>query len=425
LTDRQRAILGALPEHLIDDLAEAFLFIAKTEPSYLSGKALDSLLSLVLFFLRRPWAVKSPHLRAKFGQLIMFVFLPSEELTNMERWSANLPVNGPNRFLLDNLSEAALFLAPALLLLYGDVEKTGFYEKINHRRCILTVLKYIWKLSSHRGAFRSIAQTGVSSTGSFVEDSADYFIRFANGLLNETNGLVITTLEKLQEIKKIQTQMQNAEVWGTFSEEDRSQATERLHQAEDQIKSSAGLCHETVHMVNLLTSDEVIRQRFLTGELLPRVASMVLHMLRNLVGSKSLDIKVDNMEQYGFDPKRMLQDVCSTMAHFSTSEEFRKETVSNGYYDGGAPLSKAVATVSKLKILSSDDFALLSALLDGVKAMESDVVSLTSLAAEAPEEFLDQLLYTIMRDPVRLPTSGNILDRLTISQHLLNDENGA
>lgn len=31
---------------------------------------------------------------------------------------------------------------------------------------------------------------------------------------------------------------------------------------------------------------------------------------------------------------------------------------------------------------------------------------------------------TLMRDPVRLPTSGNVVDRSTIAQHLLNDETG-
>jgi hypothetical protein len=44
--------------------------------------------------------------------------------------------------------------------------------------------------------------------------------------------------------------------------------------------------------------------------------------------------------------------------------------------------------------------------------------------ADAPDEFLDPLLMTLMRDPVRLPTSGNIVDRSTIAQHLLNDETG-
>ncbi len=46
------------------------------------------------------------------------------------------------------------------------------------------------------------------------------------------------------------------------------------------------------------------------------------------------------------------------------------------------------------------------------------------LTEDAPEEFLDPLLSTLMKDPVRLPTSGNIVDRSTITQHLLNDETG-
>jgi ubiquitin conjugation factor E4 B len=49
---------------------------------------------------------------------------------------------------------------------------------------------------------------------------------------------------------------------------------------------------------------------------------------------------------------------------------------------------------------------------------------LDALLAEAPDEFIDPLLSTLMRDPVRLPTSGHIVDRSTISQHLLNDEKG-
>ena len=46
------------------------------------------------------------------------------------------------------------------------------------------------------------------------------------------------------------------------------------------------------------------------------------------------------------------------------------------------------------------------------------------LADSAPCEFLDPLMSTIMRDPVRLPTSDHIVDRATIYQHLLNDEKG-
>ncbi|CAM9996054.1 unnamed protein product, partial [Sphacelaria rigidula] len=42
---------------------------------------------------------------------------------------------------------------------------------------------------------------------------------------------------------------------------------------------------------------------------------------------------------------------------------------------------------------------------------------------DVPDEFLDPVLCHVMRDPVLLPTSGTIMDRSTIVQHLLNDSN--
>jgi hypothetical protein len=43
------------------------------------------------------------------------------------------------------------------------------------------------------------------------------------------------------------------------------------------------------------------------------------------------------------------------------------------------------------------------------------------LVLQAPEEFLDPIMATLMRDPVLLPTSRTIVDRSTISRHLLSD----
>lgn len=41
---------------------------------------------------------------------------------------------------------------------------------------------------------------------------------------------------------------------------------------------------------------------------------------------------------------------------------------------------------------------------------------------DAPEEFFDPLMATLMEDPVELPDSHYIIDRVTIEQHLLNDK---
>ena len=37
-----------------------------------------------------------------------------------------------------------------------------------------------------------------------------------------------------------------------------------------------------------------------------------------------------------------------------------------------------------------------------------------------PQEFIDPIMQTIMNDPVLLPTSNTICDRVTINKHLLN-----
>ena len=55
----------------------------------------------------------------------MYLFLPAHALEDAERWSGNKPVEGPHRHILSSHFGAQRHLAPALLLLYGDVEKTG------------------------------------------------------------------------------------------------------------------------------------------------------------------------------------------------------------------------------------------------------------------------------------------------------------
>lgn len=43
------------------------------------------------------------------------------------------------------------------------------------------------------------------------------------------------------------------------------------------------------------------------------------------------------------------------------------------------------------------------------------------LYEDAPDEFLDPLMQTLMQDPVELPNSHTIIDKLTIKKHLMND----
>ena len=42
--------------------------------------------------------------------------------------------------------------------------------------------------------------------------------------------------------------------------------------------------------------------------------------------------------------------------------------------------------------------------------------------SDAPEEFFDAMMYTLMEDPVMLPSSKQVVDRSTIARHLLSSQ---
>lgn len=92
----------------------------------------------------------------------------------------------------------------------------------------------------------------------------------------------------------------------------------------------------------------------------------------------------------------------------------------DGFYGDGKTYRLALNTVKKLNLLTHTEHETMNAMYEKVESKRMANVDLEALTADCPDEFLDPLLMTIMRDPVKLP-SGNIVDRSTIAQHLLND----
>ncbi len=434
LSEQQKSILLSLPQHFVDDIMSTLLFVGQFSPATLRLVPLDSVLSLLIFFLRRPWAIQSPHLRAKFGQVLFHVFLPVQD-RGQEDSSSNTVGDGPHTTLLSAHIDAQKFLAPSLLLLYGDVERTGFYEKLSNRRSIMIVLKHLWTLPTHRLAFQGIATQNIDTShleqGTEIQSTASQnqsqnsFVRFANGLLNETNALVATTMDKLSDIRKTQMLLQNISEWSKLPEDERNRIKERHESNEMECKGSAGLCLETLNMLNYLTSDPVIRRPFLFPEILPRFTSTLLNVLQRIVGAKSLEIKVENMENYNFQPKILLKEVLLSMVHFFDCSEFWQAVANDSFYSDGGPIRKAISTGSRLGVISNIERDNLFSFYEQVQKVRATLVDMESLVADAPFEFMDPLLDTLMQDPVRLPTSGTIVDRATIAQHLLNVETGA
>jgi ubiquitin conjugation factor E4 B len=351
--------------------------------------------------------VRNYNLRAMLGDVLFELYLPGIPGDRREVPSsiASDPLAGGQTFLLSD-TVAQETLAPSLLLLYGEVEHTGYYDKMSHRAKIASLIKYLWESAEHRPAFRRITQNKES------------FIKFANGIINETNTLIATVMQKLPEIKDAQEKMKDVQEWGRLSEDEQSQVSSRLDDNEREVKHALPLCNKTLQMFGYLSTDTDIRGLFLLEELCPRLVTMLLHVLTKLVGSKGLDLKVDNPDQYDFRPKEMLRDLCAIFALFASSSDFQNECAKSGC-DPGLLLS-AVKTCRRLNLLEGESMSAFESLPELVTVAAQIVAADEALLADAPDEFLDEILSSFMKDPVILP-SGHYVDRSTITQHLLND----
>jgi ubiquitin conjugation factor E4 B len=275
-----------MPEHFADDICSTLMEVTKMKPKILRGLEFRHVFSMVVKLLSPTYAslVRNYNLRAMLGDVLFELYLPSNSSDRREVPSSIScdPLAGGQTFLLSN-AEAQETLAPSLLLLYGEVEHTGYYDKMSHRAKISALLKYLWESSEHRPAFRRITQNQES------------FIKFANGIINETNTLIATVMQKLPEIREAQEKIENTVEWGRLSEDEQKQIMERLEDNEREVKGAIPLCNKTLEMFGYLNTDDTIRGLFLLDELCSRLVQMLLHVLTKLVGSRGLELKVSTI----------------------------------------------------------------------------------------------------------------------------------
>mmetsp|Transcript_26329 Transcript_26329/g.47467 ORF Transcript_26329/g.47467 Transcript_26329/m.47467 type:complete len:1162 (-) Transcript_26329:106-3591(-) len=404
--------LKTMPEHIVDDLCSVLVYASSFCAKLLSGADFGNLFRLTVKLLSKDYAqlVRNYNLRAKLGDVLHDIFLPGNSESHSEVPDSVTcdPLAGGQPYLTsDKLSKETL--APSLLLLYGEVENTGFYEKNDHRTKIAALLKFLWDSPEHKPAFKRITENKKS------------FATFANGIVNEMNDKFASVMETLPAIRTVQLQMANPQEWRALSEEERETITSRHENNEREVQRALPLCNSVMKMLGFLNTDKDIRDMFLLPDMCPRLANMLLHVLTKLVGSRGLGLKVENPESYNFRPKEMLQDLCVVFSSFAAADEFQIECARSGYYTPDL-MNKSVKTCRKLALLKGESMELFALLATKVEDASKIMIGDEDLYRDAPEEFLDPLMQEFMTDPVELPTSGNIVDRKTITQHLLNDE---
>ncbi|KAK7257695.1 hypothetical protein RIF29_31856 [Crotalaria pallida] len=381
---------AAMPEHFVDDAMNILIFASGTLEA-LHGVKLDEFLNFIIMFMASPEFIKNPYLRTRMVEVLISWMRP-----HTSNLSATATLFKGNQ---DRLCQE--YLVRNLLKLYIDIESMGSQDgdaKSLARYDIAILLENLWKVPTHCNAWKQIAE----------QEENGAYLNFLNCLISDSNDLLDEGLKKIFELEGFK---KTRELEGRLPvpEEEGSLRSQKEH-----VRVTMLLAIENFNMLDY-TSEEITAP-FLVPEMVGRVAGMLNYFLMNLVGPGKL-LSVEDLEEYEFHPKRLLRKMVQTYVHLARGDKnsvlpaaiaMTRQSNDDKLFDMVANAYRGLGEDGKVR----EAFI---ALGDQAKVAASD-----SMDEEIPDDFLDKIQYTLMKDPVKLPTSPERVDRLVIQIYLLN-----
>jgi ubiquitin conjugation factor E4 B len=392
--------VACIPEWLLEDLVFFYEWLSHHAVDILKdGTRHQNLLSFLTLLLGNENYVHSPHLRGRIVDVLQ-VLLPTKN--NL------LPIDmfEKNQFVVK-------MLIPGLINFYIDCERTGgnnqFYDKFSIRYRISDIIEYLWNLNS---VFRESLIV--------VCNDHDLFLRFVTLLTNDATFLLDEAIHKLEEIHELEKAKDSGE-WRRLPQEQQQEKEDNLRDLMRATRSYNLLSQATFKLFRNLSMEVV--DPFMSPELIDRLAAMLDYFLVELAGPEMSNLKVKDPEAVNFDPKFLLQTLCSIYVNFGARGEFLQAIVHDErsykqevFVQSAQILRNRISGVSDQEIVGFESFVMglesaAAALVDDEPWSDDDV----------PEEFQDPIMMSLMRDPVTWEGSSIICDRIVITRQLLNE----
>ena len=245
-------------------------------------------------------------------------------------------------------------------------------------------------------------------------------MRFVNLLLNDATFVLDEALTKFPKIHELQVELKKEAEQPSMSPEEREQKETALREAEGQAQSYMQLTNETLAMMKLFSS--TLSSSFTMKEIVNRVAAMLNYTLDTITGSKSTNLKVENLEKYQFRPRAFLSDFVEIYINLGVHEPFVEAVARDGRSYKPENFDSASRILTRYGLKSAEDLNAWERLKSRFKVAKEIEDQYEQDLGEIPDEFLDPISADLMEDPVMLPTSKGIVDRGTISAFLLGDQ---
>ena len=393
------------PEYLLEGVINYCKFSANFRGCPLVGDDQKTLLfvEFAIVLLRCPELIGNPHLKSSLVEVLFIGALP---LLNGSPGFL-LKIFNTNKLVVDNILYS-------LLDFYVMVEKTGsssqFYDKFNSRYYVSMILEELWKNPIFR-----------SQLSNYSVHNVDFFIRFIARMLNDTTYLLDESFNHLNSIHTYQVELKRRAVGEEPNEElgNDEELAKKLEQAERFTKSEMGLCNKTIELFKLFTKE--VPQGFALPEIVDRLAAMLNYNLATLVGPKCSNLKVEDPEKYSFNPKKTLSDLCEIYCNLAKEDQVVTAVSRDGRSFNIAYFQKAERILVTRTYTNPEIIQRLMQFANCAEEQRQTEEDEELQLGEIPDEFLDPLMFSLMEDPVILPSSRVSIDRSTIKAHLLSD----
>jgi ubiquitin conjugation factor E4 B len=387
-----------LPEYFLDDISSNFQFILSNMPQIISSTQSDELVMLCITFLRSSEYIKNPYLKAGLVTILFKGTWP---------WRSG---QGVLADIYNSMPFATEHLLHALMQFFIEAEFMGghgqFFDKFNVRYEIFQIIKCIWPNTVYRDNLYKEAKL-----------NSEFFIRFVNLLLNDVTFVLDESFTAFIQIYNLQKELSTN--GASLDQAQRQEKEEALSSAQSKAKSYMSLTNETVGMLKLFT--EALSNSFTMPEVVQRLADMLDYNLNAMAGPKQTTLKVPNPEEYNFNPGALLAEIVDVYLNLSEKPNFILAVARDGRSYKPEIFAAAGAILKRLPLKSPEELRKWENLQKKFAAAKAEDEATEHDLGDIPDEFLDPLVYTLMEDPVTLPTSRIVVDRSSIRSHLLSD----
>eukprot|EP01134_Creolimax_fragrantissima_P007911 CFRG7911T1 len=396
-----------LPEFVVTDIADFCVFMCKYKYFVLDNQENTTLVKFSLFVISSSTHVKNPYVRSKFVECLAYA-TPVHQSDNATKLFMSIERN----------PLAIEYLIPTLIRFWSEVESTGannqFYEKISIRHNISAVLKTLWANPEHRNTLVALSR------------NEDIFVRFVNHLMNDCMYLLDESLGCLGTIRDYERLQEDKARWDSMDKEQQDSKNSEYKESDRRAKSLVTFSNTLVNTLYYIT--KAMPKPFLADVVVDRLAAMLNYNLVMIAGPKCQNLKVNDPKSYSFEPRTLLSEITSIYINLfkaNTADKDNKFVVAlakDGRSYSKEIFDRTVGILRRLGAKSEEEIRVFSQINDLVQVRLSDAEQEDEDLGDIPDEYLDPIMCTLMKDPVLLPTSKTVCDRSIITTHLLTEQ---